>query len=424
MYILKPKEIYYKFKLPLLILFGDTHFSKNNQCICDNNECKNVQNTFLELINNVKIKNRNDKNISFTYDLYVEKKNKNSDSNIEFQDIYTDFLTDLRRNFCFSKKKFCKYNNINWHYVDIRFFKNRFIKDDKTKNDIDIILPKIFNDLKDNKNISNNKQFFDFINNINYINKCFYVYILYINNISLKNINYDEIINLLDNFKYDKNTSYVLLPNYNLYKNNDIYTYIFYYLDNYNIYKQLLKIDNNLKKNLIIFIIKYIKKNQKRYHDNKYYYNNIKYITKIINITQKINYIDNNNDLIINKLNKIINKIDYQYLDNFFSNIISFNTILLDIYYILRNLKISYDKNNNKYKSILSIGYFGTNHTIKLYNFFKNNFYDILYKNSYNDFINDIRCIKIDKNINLDDVLNNLYNEYNNNIDIKTKYEE
>ena len=427
MYILKPKKQYYQYKLPLLLLFGDTHFSKNNQCNkCDIDKCYNIQNTLLELINDVKIKNRNDKKIIFTYDLYVEK--KNYQKYVEEQDIYEDFLADLRKNYCFTNKKLCKYNNINWHYVDLRFFKNIYIKDNKTKNDIYYILPDIFNNLKNNKNLFTDfKQFTKIIDDINYINKYFYVYILYINNISLKNINYNEVITLLQNFKYNKDTTYILLPNYDLYKHNNVYIYIFYFLDNYNVYKQLLKIDNDFKKELIISIIKYIKKNLN--NNTKYLYknsnDNVKYITKIINITNNINYQDYDNIILINKIKKYINKIDFSYINDFYFNIILFNSILLDIYYILRCFKISYNKNNDKYKSLLSIGYFGASHTRKLYNFFISNYYDKLYKNNYNQYNKkNIRCIKIDKNINLDDILNNLYNEYNNNIDIITKYDE
>ena len=427
MYILKPKKQYYKYKLPLLLLFGDIHTSKDKQCNkCDIDKCYNIQNTLLELINDIKLENRNDKKINFTYDLYVEK--KNYQKYVEEQDIFEDFLADLRRNYCFTNKNLCKYKNINWHYVDLRQFKNIKSNDDKTKNDIYKILPDIFNNLKYNKKLFTDiKQFTKFIDDINYINKYFYVYILYINNISLKNINYNEVITLLQNFKYNNNTTYILLPNYDLYKHNDVYIYIFYFLDNYNIYKQLLKIDNNLKKELIISIIKYIKKNLD--YNIKYLYkntnDNIKYITKIIHITNNINYQDYNNIILINKIKKNINKIDFSNFDDFIFNIILFNSILLDIYYILRCFKISYNKNGDKYKSLLSIGYFGASHTKKLYNFFISNYYDTLYKNNYNQYNKkNIRCIKIDKNINLDINLNDLYEEYNNNIDIITKYDE
>ena len=423
LYILKPKKQYYEYKLPLLLLFGDVHNSKDEKCDkCDNNKCFNIQNTLLELFNNIKIINRNDKKINFTYDLYVEK--KNYQKYIEEQDNFEDFLADLRRNHCFTNKKKCKYNNINWHYVDLRQFKNIKSKDKKTKGDIYNILFEIFNDLKNNENIFDDQKYFNkIINHINYINKYFYVYILYINNISLKNIDYDNVITLLEKFKYNKYDSYILLPNYDLYKHNQVYTYIFYFLDNYNIYKQLLKIDNNLKKQLIIFIIKYIQKN---HNNTKYIYeysdNNIEYITNIINIS-KIS--QDNKVTIINTLKNNINKINFANIDKFFFNIILFNSILLDIYYLLRCFKISYGINGIKNKSLLSIGYFGSSHTKKLYNFFISNFYESIYNNNYNQYKkNNIRCIKIDKNINLDILLNDLYNEYNNDVDIITKYEE
>ena len=57
---------------------------------------------------------------------------------------------------CFNKNlkdTKCNYKNINWHYVDLRQFKNIKSNDDKTKNDIYKILPDIFNNLKYNKKL-------------------------------------------------------------------------------------------------------------------------------------------------------------------------------------------------------------------------------------------------------------------------------
>jgi hypothetical protein len=188
MYILKPKEKYYKYKLPLLMLFGDLHFSKDNQCICrDDEECKNIQNTFLELINDIKINDREDKKIKFTYDLYIET------SNIDLkykkkQDIYIGPLHDISYNYCFTNKKLCKYKNINWHYVDLRFnVNNNIINDILNKQYFEDIIYSIYDNLIENKNLD--KIFKD----IKYIKTFFYAYILYINNIYLKNINYDEL---------------------------------------------------------------------------------------------------------------------------------------------------------------------------------------------------------------------------------------
>jgi hypothetical protein len=96
----------------------------------------------------------------------------------------------------------------------------------------------------------------------------------------------------------------------------------------------------------------------------------------------------------------------------------------LDIYFILRLFKISYDKNNKKYKSLLSIAYFGDYHVKNLYNFFIDSFYEKVYINNNNN-SNIFRCIKIDRIINLDEIILEINDEYNNNEEnIKTKYEE
>ncbi len=400
LYILKPKEKYYGYKLPLLILFGDSHFSKINQCMCIKNECNNVQNTFLNLINDMKINNKNDKNIIFTYDLYVEK--NNVQKYVLEQDNYEDFLSDLRKNYCFTNKDKCSYKNINWHYIDLRIFRNMKNKD---KNNIHFILEVI---LKNVEQFDDSK-YTNIIEYVQYFNKYFYAYILHISGISLKKINYDEIIDMLYSFKYDKNDSHLLLPNYDRYKHNNVLIYIYYFLDNYNIYKQLLKIDDNLKRNLIKNIIKYIKTKYKNKDKNL----SSKNIDFIINFFK--NYTDKN---VIYDFKNIIKNNDISH------NVVLFNSILLDIYFIVRNFKVSYDKNYNKYKSILSIGYFGSAHTDNLCNFYIKNYYDLEYKNihNYDDYHNDIRCVKLDKDINLDNLLNDLYVKYNDNKDIITKY--
>lgn len=238
------------------------------------------------------------------------------------------------------------------------------------------------------------------------------------NQISIKNINYDEIIQIFESFEYNKYDPYQLLPNYDKYKDNNIYIYIFYYLDNYNIYKQYIKLDNNLKKYLITIIIKYIKKHIKYESDqlqnNKEY---VKFFTDLINY----NY---NDEIDINVFKERINyKFNNKLLNFIWNTWMNFNLILLDIYYILRNLKTSYSKNGNKYKSLLSIGYFGAVHTGLINNFFLKSLYESVYvDDSYLQNYNAIRCIKFNTNINLDEIINDMYKEYNNNEDILSEY--
>jgi hypothetical protein len=138
----------------------------------------------------------------------------------------------------------------------------------------------------------------------------------------------------------------------------------------------------------------------------------------------------NSND--VSDINIFKERIKYKFDKNLSifidSSFVKFNLILLDIYYILRNLKTSYSKKNKKYKSLLSIGYFGARHTRNVIDFFLNSFYDTIYINDYNEnlYKNNkelIRCIKIDKDINLNNIINDMYKEYNNDEDIITEYD-
>ena len=103
-------------------------------------------------------------------------------------------------------------------------------------------------------------------------------------------------------------------------------------------------------------------------------------------------------------IKEFINIIDYI--------LILFNTIILDIYYIFRTLKYSYDNELILTKSIISISYFGNNHIKNIYNNFFNKFYDKVYIKINNSNIDD-KCIIIEENINIDNIINELKEEYN-----------
>ena len=107
-------------KLPLIILFGDHHFSLDDRC----DPCKNADNCFniydeqfLSKLNEISNENHPVEFYAETFN--INKSNKNFIYEMrDFMSMFTDEIKD-----CFDKtdkKEKCKYKNIKWQYADLR----------------------------------------------------------------------------------------------------------------------------------------------------------------------------------------------------------------------------------------------------------------------------------------------------------------
>jgi hypothetical protein len=113
--ILKPSDNFHnKFKAPLIILFGDLHFSNANQCQCRQDNCYKIyEPAFLQLWDK----------LGCPTDFYVE-------AFLHNEPIFPNFVTNreplslLLRNIhpCYKRKdkSKCITKNIHWHSADIR----------------------------------------------------------------------------------------------------------------------------------------------------------------------------------------------------------------------------------------------------------------------------------------------------------------
>ena len=349
---------------PIIILFGDIHYSSKNICkkCISNHNCYNLHDDIINIFNN--ISNENNKIDIYLEHDFIHLKNKPSNENINNNIQLIPLLVNNIYN-CYDidkKNNNCNYNNIRWHYVNLRKF---------VDNDFVIMY---FIDFLYNLMNKNKKTYHNFI-------LIKYKYILF--NI----IYFKKIIKLL--YLAFKNKYQFIKFYYNLIINNNI------------INKQINKInlDTNFIKNsiyeyIIYFYDKYIISD---ININNLNFKDIKYILKKI---YKIYSNFNDYDIINNYIKKLNNyKSIYKYIYNLIINI---RTIILDIYYILRTLKMK------KYNSIISIGIFGDFHTINIIHYFTFIFnkYKLLYSININNTNNNYnRCLEINKNIDLDNIL-------------------
>ena len=409
--------------IPPIILFGDIHIETQeneniSSQITDNINYNITSEKFISILNEVA---KNDNNV----DIYIEQKflyEKNDFKNDKYNDFNRDLISNEKtnqtlleiisnHNECFlnnlknnDRDKYniqCKYNNIRWHLSDARnffdpninkWFQYRYIE--SIMVNIQRCLIFIRDDLKHDNNLIKKSLLLDiFIKNYKNIYK-----------IKIE-INDDDLMNIkksLENVRFffeNKSKDHVV--------NNFIKSFV---LNNYYIIKQMKYFDNELKK---LFEQSFYKYCEYIYDNcyNMYIIEDSNFMLKIINtfikiIDEKLNgeFID---EFIELNINRNLNFDTYKY------QIKSLFTILLDLYYILRMLKM------NANKSTLHIGYFGAYHVKNISYYLDEilNTHKIFYEQKY-DPKNINRLISIDKNINFNKMIekisnNNLLDEIN-----------
>ena len=355
--------------LPMILLFGDEHNSKNNNCVncnCDdkNNCCYEIDSSsFLSLLNN-SVNLEKKKYIDF----YIETSGKTTEG---FADGYLNtFVTEPYIN-CYNKllKEKCPMQNIRWHFVDIRFINTRKKYID---NDMYYCLELIRKWIVDYNPNDMNYYENNYDDNIKKINMKFNQ--TYFNNLDgfIKKL---ELLLILDN---DKQLDFEKFSN------------------------EVSKIILRQKKCLIS---KQYNKLEFTLNLNKIYLDSIDFYSRYLNFTiseDKYNPVVNIIKLIKDKEYGItIQKMEYYKTieKNIQYFIMIITAPLFDIYTVFRMLK----KPKDGTKSTLALGYFGQAHVKNIANIFKNHI------NTYEDpyiFNNNTRCVEINKPINLTKKIN------------------
>ena len=404
---------------PYIILFGDEHFSNKNTCSnCNlqNNICLNtffdknqIYNTFLKHFNNISY------NIKLSIDLFMEASvyNNNFNSKIKISD--NSLIPNLREKIinCYSKdskyinniENQCIYKYIRYHASDFRIIENS--------------IEKLFIFL-DNYDIKNNNTYLQFNQYLKII-EFFLYYIL--NKKFIINNNYSIIKNnvflyLMNHYRENSFIKKQISKQKNKYYINKINNYISYHLDNIYIKCNDLEINIIDKKYYIMFynLIYTLNKKIKKYND-----------------LDNINKDQDKNNIFLNisikyETNIFLQNIkDLKELYEFDIILLQIDTLILDIYYILRNNKKIEKKNNNinfnvfdgvntNNNIILSIGIFGSNHVNNITHFYTkiSNKYTLIENKDYqihNKNSDPRRCINLNeiKNKNNDIEFNKLY---------------
>jgi hypothetical protein len=383
--------------LPLIMLFGDVHFS--NSYLCENCNhsvnCYDIQdNDFLKLFDELaRIKNLNiDFNLEHGFDIETEK------DYFEYEKQGRLGLFIYKFQECLKKNNNCITKNIKWHYVDAREIKRDFMYNYENSFFIflrDLVYTK--NDIK----LQDDKQLFivDYLfklceeNNKSEIKRH-----NYLNNIAniiaiLKSKNLNNLFNISNRnksliYKQIKKLKYPY-DNLTIWKNNlDVYIkYILRKFKQQDINKLIYLFEIYLDISESIFKLKKMKnKLGKDMTDDEY---NEEIIYSTIDAYEE-------------ELNDIINILQE---NNIIINILmSISSSLLDIYYITRMLKSPY----NSKRVNLSIGFFGEAHNKNIIYFLKDilNKYKIYYNVKEKTIGSDYdRCVMIDKFVDLNELL-------------------
>jgi len=372
-YILKPKVNMSKYKLPLIILFGDEHFSDNYQCTTNKNNLNLIEN-FLNNIEDVSVRYKY--KIDFFMELGTNLKNEDNNKEINNKELIPNLREKIINCYIKKTKHKCYYKNIRFHMTDVRYIstiKNDMIINSNIYNHFTIMLSNIINNIND-------RQITEYI--INYFNNYKLVNIFYLDiliDICNENFNFDNLI-----IKYKKIID-----------------------DNYFINKQKTKNNSNIADQIIHNFIK----NNINYFYNNYYTSSIKPYLNIFenlkNLINNDNY-ENYNKLNIINLKSIINDNYNNFINNIDQLIMLINRIFLDIYYTLRTFKRIKDK------TLISIGIFGNAHIKRIVDVLTSiQYYNIIFqKQNFYSKDKNFRCINIDQYINLDYMIYSHINEY------------
>ena len=468
MSILKPKdetiinfqELYPPIYSPIFILFGDHHYSSNYQCDCvDRSSCLPNLYKFAEDLNSMSTK-------EYPIDFYVEyfKTLEHTSAINEHDDPISKVINkaiDCGGNPIgfterVSEKNDCIYvNNIRWHFADTRknikgkhkieYFINEFEEylsdiseylEIKTHGITDITLKvppkfKTFTQEFINKFAipgNHDNHYYEIINYLQIIST-----ILsndFFNNMKNNSLMIKEFFKLSHSLKFN-NFEKIIIEDMSYIVNNiikktgvtieDMNSFIKTLVNTYISYFKYLKDEPSIMRDqdiLISVLGSGLVKQIPGYNINKMEVETQKYFLNIKNL------IENN----IDKLNILI------------TILIKLSVSIMDYYFIARSFKKPFNKETHMYEnnSILNISYFGTKHSKHILDLLVNKFklYDIVlcqenhglngHNIDYNscitpvlgsyinesDITNDkYRCIQIDKDIKLSDMLKELKNK-------------
>ena len=372
---------------PLVMLFGDSHFSSENTCEKCNNEdnCFSIkENSFLQLIDNLSdVKKLSiDFNIEHPFIL----------SDVNFAEVRPGVLSELKYKIlpCLRKEKTCITKNIKWTYVDTRNtpanFKYYYENDFSKYYDILVFLNQTIKTKKHKEDAI--YDIIDFITGICIKNKSYI----------LKHKYFKNIINIIKTLK-NKNLD-------TLFDKNNILNSL--------ICKQIKKLNKPLNdidfwKDKCSQYVKYKLRNipDEAIDDLQNFFIIMLDISDIFlkNYTKysREDLIDSIYDAYYEKLTDI----SLLLLDNINIDImLTIISIFLDLYYITRMLKVPYKSKNTE----LSIGYMGFNHVENITYFLTNilKFYEINSKIDTTYIKKEPkRCLVFEKYIDLDNIIFN-----------------
>lgn len=394
-----------KIQPPIIILFGDIHFDMSNLCQkCEKEyKCYNIwSKNLLDLLDNMAKKIKIDFNLEQGFGVNTFQNYGEDSPNGPLSILTTNILP------CFFKRSNCPTKNIRWNYVD-----TRYVKEDNKYN-FEALFTQVENFFHNvQPNIDTLK--------INNLDQYFYIIVSDLINYNFNTPDYTfsqnnflEILKII--FNILKSGSYE-----DFFKNDKITRSL--------IYKQIKKLPpplNNIEfwKDKMDEYIKYVLYKRFTLEDIintleflKYYIYLLEDIEDLISEFNQKN-IKITNDLIIreifntegydsDKKLKLISPILNLAGHNTITVLLYFNSIFLDMYYVLRTLKLPVNISTKKYEenSVLSICYFGVIHVIHITYFLTN-----ILKIYNNDYVieqsKDNRCIDFtSQKINLDKLI-------------------
>ena len=393
-YLLLPggKEInlYKKSKInpPIIMLFGDSHFDRRNLCPdCEiKNGCYNIwSKNLLDLLNNLATRFKIDFNLETGYGFDFKE-----------QDYVDDGpLNILKNNIipCFEKSDRCPAKNIKWNYVDARTAgKNFKYNYESLFSVIEISLNNLIQGIKTEKHRNLNEAFNSLIGKtMKYYNlfpsiEIFDILIDILKELSYENFFQEPYIDLSLLYKQIKKLPEPL---------NDIE----YWKFNLNSYIEYI-IFENFTADDRINTIKFLR-------DYKYLLEDIGDIGG--SFTDIIREINNNEEYDDERKESLLSIV---YNPTILKMLIYFNSIFLDVYYVLRALKLPENPITKKFEEnpAMSIGYFGNLHVKNMLYFLTNilhiyNMENKIEKREDSDNV-PIRCVDFTKEkINVDKIL-------------------
>jgi hypothetical protein len=307
--ILKPTESFHtKFKAPLIVLFGDLHFSNANQCQCRQEHCYKIyEPAFLQLWDK----------INCPIDFYVE-------AFLHNEPTFPNFVTNreplsiLLRNIhpCYKRKdkSKCITNNIHWHSADIRKSSNKsYYNLERFIDDFSVVIE-------------------EFAKRETYS-------VIIVKRIITKH--------LLKNYSKEMCIEYLELCKYGLRNQNFVTKFINH--DHSLIMKQVKKTYEIWKQWIKLYMLFHIQAK----------ISNLSPRSRIdVEIPTLIsNYLVSGEERDVEKLVHYLSKHERE-LDQYESDFLEFNTMFLDMYMLTRTFK----KRGDGKQAMISLGYFGRDH--------------------------------------------------------------